>query len=66
MVLVQTAAGERALGSADADAPDHDRRLGDLLKQANPRGAPVVVRLSDELSLCRVLDLPLAARDDLD
>jgi general secretion pathway protein L len=66
VVLLRTAEGERVLGSVDTDAPDHDQRLGDLLKQAKRRGRSVTVRLSDELGLCKVLDLPSAAKDDLD
>ena len=66
VVLVRAAEGERALGSVDTDAPDHDQRLGELLKQAKHRARPVMVRLSDELGLCKILDLPLAAKDDLD
>jgi general secretion pathway protein L len=66
VVLVRIGDGERALGSVDTDAPDHDQRLGELLKQAKRRGRSVTVRLSDELGLCKVLDLPLAAKNDLD
>jgi general secretion pathway protein L len=66
VVLLRTAEGERVLGSVDTDAPDHDQRLGDLLKQAKRRGRSVTVRLSGELGLCKVLDLPSAAKDDLD
>ena len=66
VVLERTADGERAPGSVDIDAPDHDRVLGDLLKQAKRRARPVTVRLSADLGLCKTLDLPLAAKDDLD
>jgi general secretion pathway protein L len=66
VVLERTVDGERALGSVDTHAPDHDRGLGDLLKQAKRRARPVTVRLSDELGLRKTLDLPLAAKDDLD
>jgi general secretion pathway protein L len=66
VVLLWTAEGERALGSIDVDAPDHDQRLGELLKQAKRRARAVTVRLSDELGLCKILDLPLAAKDELD
>jgi general secretion pathway protein L len=66
MVLERTSEGERALGSVANDAPDHDRRLGDLLKQASRRRRGVTVRLSGELGLRKILDLPLAARDDLE
>jgi general secretion pathway protein L len=66
MVLERTAEGERVLGSIANDAPDHDRRLAELLKQARRRGRAVTVRLSGELGLRKVLDLPLAARDDLE
>jgi general secretion pathway protein L len=66
VVLERAAEGERALGSVDTDAPDHDQRLSELLKQAKRRGRPVAVRLGDELGLRKTLDLPLAAKDDLD
>lgn len=66
VVLDRTADGERALGSVDADAPDHDQRLSELLKQAKHRRRPVTVRLSDELGLHKILDLPSAAKDDLE
>jgi general secretion pathway protein L len=66
VVLERTAEGERALGSVDTDAPDYDQRLTELLKQAKRRRRPVTVRLSDELGLSKILDLPLAAKDDLD
>jgi general secretion pathway protein L len=65
-VLERTAEGERALGSVADGDPDHDRRLGQLLKQARRRGRAVTVRLSGELGLRKVLDLPLAAREDLE
>jgi general secretion pathway protein L len=65
VVLLRTAEGERTLGSVDTDAPDHDQRLGEVLKQAKRRERSVTVRLSDELGLCKILDLPLAAKDDL-
>lgn len=66
IVLLRTAEGERVLGSVDTDAPDHDQRLGEILREAKRRGRSVTVRLSDELGLSKVLDLPLAAKDDLD
>jgi general secretion pathway protein L len=66
VLLERSAQGERALGSIDADDPDHDRRLSELLKRAKRRRRPVTVRLSDELGLRKTLDLPLAAKDDLD
>jgi general secretion pathway protein L len=65
-VSLGSTAGEHALGSVDINAPDHDRGLGDLLKQAKRRARPVTVRLSADLGLCKTLDLPLAAKDDLD
>jgi general secretion pathway protein L len=65
-VLERTAEGERALGSVASGAPDHDRHLAELLKQARRRGRAVTVRLGGELGLRKVLDLPLAARDDLE
>jgi general secretion pathway protein L len=66
VVLLRTPEGERVLGSVDADAPDHDQRLGELLKQAKRRGRAVTLRLSDELGLRKILELPSAAKDDLD
>jgi general secretion pathway protein L len=66
VVLERAAEGERALGSVDTDAPDQDQRLHKLLKRAKRRGRPITVRLSDELGLRKVLDLPLATKDDLD
>ena len=66
VVLEPTAEGERALGSVGTDAPDHDQRLSELLKRARRRRRPLTVRLSDELGLHKILDLPLAAKDDLD
>ena len=66
VVLERAAEGERTLGSVDTNAPDHDQRLSKLLKQAKRRGRPVTLRLSDELGLRKILDLPLAAKEDLD
>ena len=66
VVLQRTGDDERVLGSVETDAPDHDQRLSQLLKQVKRRRRPVTVRLSDELGLRKVLDLPLAAKDDLD
>jgi general secretion pathway protein L len=66
VVLERAAEGERVVGSVDTNTPDHDQRLSELLKQAKGRRRPVTVRLSAELGLCKILDLPLAAKDDLD
>ena len=66
VVAERTAEGERALGSVAGNAPDHDQRLRALLRQSKRRTHPVTVRLSGDLGLRRTLDLPLAARDDLD
>ena len=66
VVLQRTGEDERVLGSVDTDAPDHDQRLSRLLKQVKRRRRPLTVRLSDELGLRKILDLPLAAKDDLD
>lgn len=65
-VMERTAEGERTLGSVAAEAPDHDQRLRALLARARRRGRPATVRLAADLGLRKVLDLPLAARDDLD
>ena len=64
VVLQRVGEDERVVGSVDTDAPDHDQRLSQLLKQVKRRR--VTVRLSDELGLRKILDLPLAAKDDLD
>jgi general secretion pathway protein L len=66
VVLQRAGESERVLGSVETDAPDHDQRLSQLLKQVKRRRSPVTVRLSDELGLRKILDLPLAAKDDLD
>ena len=58
--------GERTLGSVAHDAPDHDQRLRALLRQSKRRARMVTLRLAGELGLRKTLDLPLAARDDLD
>jgi general secretion pathway protein L len=58
--------GERTLGSVARDAPDHDQRLRALLRQSKRRARLVTLRLAGELGLRKTLDLPLAARDDLD
>ena len=66
VVAERTAEGERALGSVARDALDHDQRLRSLLRPSKRRTHPVTVRLAGNLGLRRTLDLPLAARDDLD
>jgi general secretion pathway protein L len=65
-VMEPTAEGERVLGSVAREAPDHDQRLRALLARARRRGRPATVRLAANLGLRKVLDLPLAARDDLE
>jgi general secretion pathway protein L len=64
VVLQRVGEDERVVGSVDTDAPDHEQRLSRLLKQVKRRR--VTVRLSDELRLRKILDLPSAAKDDLD
>jgi general secretion pathway protein L len=66
MVAERTADQERALGSVASDAPDHDQRLRALLAGAQRRGRRVTLRLAGDLGLRKVLDLPLAAREDLE
>jgi general secretion pathway protein L len=68
IVVAEGAAdGLRTLGSVDAAAPDRDERLRALLRQAKRRGRrPATVRLAPALGLRKTLELPLAARDDLD
>jgi general secretion pathway protein L len=61
-----TAEGERTLGSVPSDAPDGEQRLRALLRQAQRRGRPVTLRLAGELGLRKTLELPLAAKDDLE
>jgi len=58
--------GERVLGSVAREAPDHDQRLRSLLRRSKRRARPVMVRLGGNFGLRKILDLPLAARDDLD
>ena len=65
-VMERTAEGERTLGSVATEVPDHDQRLRALLARARRRGRPATVRLPGDLGLRKVLDLPLAARDDLE
>ena len=67
VVAERAADGLRTLGSVDAAAPDRDERLRALLRQAKRRGRrPATVRLAPDLGLRKTLELPLAARDDLD
>lgn len=65
-VAERSAEGERTLGSVARDAPDHDQRLRALLRRSKWRARPVTVRLGGDLGLRKTLELPLAARDDLD
>jgi general secretion pathway protein L len=60
LLLERTASGERVLGTG---APDFDQGLSALLQRRRRRA--VTVRLRPELGLCKQLELPAAARDDL-
>jgi general secretion pathway protein L len=66
VVAERSAEGERTLGSVASDAPDQDQRLRALLRQAKRRTRPVTLRLAGALGLRKTLELPLAARDDLE
>jgi general secretion pathway protein L len=54
------------IGSATTDPEDHNAQLLALLGRASSRRQPVTLCLSGELGLRKVVNLPLAARDDLD
>jgi general secretion pathway protein L len=66
--LVVERAGERArvIGSVAADRPDRAAQLGALLQRTRRRRQPVTICLSGDLGLRKIVNLPLAARDDLD
>jgi general secretion pathway protein L len=66
VVAERSADQERVLGNVASAAPDHDERLRALLEQAKRRGRRVTLRLAGDLGLRKVLDLPLAAREDLE
>jgi general secretion pathway protein L len=56
----------RVLGAAPTDPSDHGAQLAALLRRANPRRLPVTICLSGELGLRKIINLPLAARGDLE
>ena len=58
--------GERELGRVGPDAPAPAAGLGDALGQARRRTREVTIRLGADRGLRRTLDLPLAARGNLD
>lgn len=62
-LLESASGGERVLAQAPRDAPE---RLRGALRRAPRRRRGVVLRLGRELGLRKTLELPLAAREDLD
>ena len=58
--------GEKVLGRVADDDPDQIDVLRSLLRKARRRRQRLILRLGPEQGLRKVLDLPLAARDDLD
>lgn len=65
VVLEHTPEGEHVLGEAGTDEPDQNALLSVLVRQAKHRKRPVTLRLRADLGLRKLLDLPLAAKDDL-
>lgn len=66
--VVLERAGERArvIGSVASDRPDRAGQLGALLQRIRRPRQPVTLCLSGDLGLRKIINLPLAARDDLD
>jgi general secretion pathway protein L len=66
--VVLERAGERArvIGSVTSDRPDLAGQLGALLQRTRRPRQPVTLCLSGDLGLRKIINLPLAARDDLD
>ena len=56
---------EQELGVAP-DEPGQAARIAGLLREARRRKSPITLRLAPGMGLRKVLELPLAARDDLD
>jgi general secretion pathway protein L len=66
--VVLERSGERAhvIGSVASDPPDRASQLGALLQRTRRPRQPVTLCLSGDLGLRKIINLPLAARDDLD
>jgi len=66
-IVVLERSGNRAhvIGSAANGADDRDAQLRTLLQRAKGRRQPVALSLSGAFGLRKVVNLPLAARDDL-
>lgn len=58
--------GEQVIGRAEAAEPELTGQLRSLWRQARGRKRRLTVRLAAERGLSRRLDLPAAAKDDLD
>jgi general secretion pathway protein L len=56
---------EQELGAAPSE-PGQATRIAGLLRKARRRKSPITLRLAPGMGLRKVLELPLAARDDLD
>jgi general secretion pathway protein L len=65
VVLERTGDRARIIGTATTDPADHHAQLVALLARAKGRRQPVTLCLSGELGLRKIVNLPLAARDDL-
>ena len=65
VVLERTGDRAHLIGTATTDPTDHNAQLVALLQRANGRRQPVTLCLSGELGLRKIVNLPLAARDDL-
>jgi general secretion pathway protein L len=66
VVLERNGERARVVGSVATDRPDRAVRLGALLQRTRRRRQPVTICLSGDLGLRKIVNLPLAARDDLD
>jgi general secretion pathway protein L len=66
VVLERTGQRARMIGAVPADPTDQAGPLAALLQRVNPRRQPVTICLSGELGLRKIINLPLAARDDLE
>lgn len=65
VVLERSGDRARIVGTATTEPEDHNAQLIALVDRTNGRRQPVTLCLSGELGLRKVVDLPLAARDDL-
>ncbi len=66
VVLERTGHRARMIGAVHADPTAQREPLAALLHRVNPGRKPVTICLSGELGLRKIINLPLAARDDLD